>query len=150
MARRPEMISKSWLSFELSMYSDRVAKNGETSSFPPPPETLLILVFTGTIGSDPKDLRVHRRGCRTILAVSGSPDLGFGSETGTAGDLGGRSGKEDLKRRPQRTVRAGAAMGEVCDRGRRDSRNLSTRTRNHIREGLTWPFFCTLKYFSVG
>lgn len=93
-ARRPEMISNSWLSFELSMYSDRVAKKGETSSFAESPSATL-LVLIGTTGSDPKDLRVHKRGCRRILGLSGSADLSLGSETETGGDRGWTSGKEE-------------------------------------------------------
>ncbi|MFS8009462.1 hypothetical protein Hanom_Chr14g01285031 [Helianthus anomalus] len=31
MARRPDMISKSWLFFELSMYSESISKNRDTS-----------------------------------------------------------------------------------------------------------------------
>lgn len=76
------------------MYSDRVAKNEETSSIAASPDTLLALI--GTIGSDPKDLKVHKRGCRTIFEISaGLTDLSLGTETERAGDLGGRSGKEE-------------------------------------------------------
>ena len=95
MARRPEMISNSWLSFELSMYSDRVAKNRETSSSSEASPAATLLALIGTTGSDPKDLKVHKRGCRRIFGESESADLGFGSETEAGGDLGGTSGKEE-------------------------------------------------------
>lgn len=81
MARRPEMISKSWLFLELSIYSDRVAKKGETLS---PPSTPSFLVLKTPAGSEPYDLRVHNRGCKTILfVVSGSTGLGLVIDTWT-------------------------------------------------------------------
>lgn len=90
------MISNSWLSFELSMYSDRVTKNGETSSFEASSRVDTLLVLIGTSGSDPKDLRVHKRGCRTIFGVvSESAGLSLGRETERDGDRGGTSGKEE-------------------------------------------------------
>lgn len=157
-ARRPEMISNSWLSFELSMYSDRVAKKGETSSFAESPSATL-LVLIGTTGSDPKDLRVHKRGCRRILGLSGSADLSLGSETETGGDRGWTSGKEE--RNWQWTERGGAAMGEVCDwrLSGRDFWKKEWRVKNkkwmnwvHVRSDLrtvTWRLFGTLTHFSI-
>ena len=71
MARRPEMISKSWLLFELSMYSVNTSKNGDgdegsadAAELPPRRGA-----FTTAIGSVPYDLSVHSLGCSTIFAL---------------------------------------------------------------------------------
>lgn len=74
MARRPEMISKSWLFLELSIYSERVAKKEDTSSVTCMSSSSLRVLITAPTGSEPYDLRVHSRGCSTmfVLALSGS------------------------------------------------------------------------------
>lgn len=78
------MISKSWLFLELSIYSERVAKKGDTSSATCMPS--LRAFNTPPDRSEPYDLRVHNRGCKTMFALlladsAGSIGLGFGMES---------------------------------------------------------------------
>lgn len=65
-AKRPEMISKSWLFLELSMYLDSVSKKGDAS----PLLSLLVLITAVDRRSELKDLSVHRLGCSTIFPSS--------------------------------------------------------------------------------
>lgn len=64
------------------MYLDSVAKKGDTSS---PPSTPSFRVFITPARSEPYDLKVHNRGCKTMLPVfSGFAGLGLlGTETWT-------------------------------------------------------------------
>lgn len=116
MASRPEMISKSWLFLELSMYSDRIAKNGDTSS---PPS---FFVFITVSRSEPYDLRVQSRGCNMIFAFSdsGGDTFGIGSCAGISDSLLCDAGLGTLS--SQQIARATVAM-----RGRREKENGAER-----------------------
>jgi len=82
-ASRPEMISKSRLFLELSIYSDKVSKNGDTTWSSWSPLSFLELVFTTPNPSWPYDLSVHSLGCNTIFPFSAILALIFGTGTWT-------------------------------------------------------------------